>query len=126
MNSNEKVITPLATMQYIDGILHVDFLPKDASLEDAKEYQAIQQAHFSQYYPILSVTDASKMKQVSKATRDYFASPEIAATIKAVAVITGSGAAKFAGNLFLQFSKPKFPTKLFTDFDKAVEWLEQQ
>jgi len=113
----------MASMQYINGILYVDFLPKDVSIEEAKAHQAIEELHFSQYYPMLSLTDASKMRQMSKAARDYFASPEMCKTVKAAAVITGSGAAKIAGNLFLQFSKPKYPMKLFTSKEKAEEWL---
>jgi hypothetical protein len=46
--------------------------------------------------------------------------------VKAVAVIVGARTSSFFGNLYLTFSKPKMPTRLFTDQLEAENWLKEQ
>jgi hypothetical protein len=74
---------------------------------------------------LLIVADIRNVKTISREVREYLGRPENVATIKAGAMLTGSPLSKLVGNLFLQFSKPKFPTKMFSDEQKAAEWLKQ-
>lgn len=43
---------------------------------------------------------------------------------KCLAVVINSSLSRIIANLFMKFSKPPFPVKLFTDEDKAIEWLK--
>jgi hypothetical protein len=42
------------------------------------------------------------------------------------AILIGSKFSTYFANLFLKFSKPKVPTKLFTEMDEAILWLKIQ
>lgn len=42
------------------------------------------------------------------------------------AILVDSKISSYFANLFLKFSKPKVPTKLFTDENEAMNWLKQQ
>lgn len=42
------------------------------------------------------------------------------------ALLIGSKFSTYFANLFLKFSKPKVPTKLFTNEDEAIKWLKIQ
>jgi hypothetical protein len=42
------------------------------------------------------------------------------------AILIESRISSYFANLFLKFSNPKVPTKLFTKEDEAMEWLKQQ
>lgn len=44
---------------------------------------------------------------------------------KADAFIIKSLPQKIIGNFFLKFHKPKIPTKLFSDYTKAIKWLKE-
>lgn len=77
--------------------------------------------------PVLAISDASQIKTiVAKDIRDYLASEEIVPICKASALLVGSGISKMVGNLFLTFSRPLFPTKIFTNEAKALEWLQTE
>ncbi|HTL81639.1 MAG TPA: STAS/SEC14 domain-containing protein [Bacteroidia bacterium] len=59
---------------------------------------------------------------VDRETRD-FASKETPKLIKALAIVTRSPISSMIANLYLGLKKPPFPAKLFTDEQKAREWL---
>jgi len=42
------------------------------------------------------------------------------------AIVIGSRISSYFANLFLRFSKPKVPTRLFTKEDEAIIWLKAQ
>lgn len=42
------------------------------------------------------------------------------------AILIGSKISSYFANLFLKFSRPKVPTKLFTNEDQALSWLKAQ
>jgi hypothetical protein len=62
---------------------------------------------------------------MNKTIRDFLAHNELSASTKATAVLVANGAQKIMANLFLQFFKPKYEIKLFTDKEKAIEWLRK-
>lgn len=75
--------------------------------------------------PLLMVVTMENMKSGSgKDIRDYFAKPENARINKANAFIVGSSLAKIVINLYLKFSKPSYPTKIFKDKKEAISWLK--
>jgi len=68
--------------------------------------------------------DMKGIKSVTTEARKYMASVG-ALHVKAGALITGSQLNRTLGNIFLAIDKPPIPTKLFTDEQKARQWLQQ-
>lgn len=88
-------------------------------------------AHFIQVTEKLGdfqfgLVDVRGVKKVTKEFRQYCATEEAAAYTRAVALLVSSGFSKIAGNIYLNFNKPKNPTKLFTDENKAEKWFLEQ
>ncbi|EJF51854.1 hypothetical protein SapgrDRAFT_0095 [Saprospira grandis DSM 2844] len=69
------------------------------------------------------LSDISLLKSTKREARDYLAKNSIAA---GAAILTNSPISKMVGNLFLKFNKPEFPSKLFTDREKALLWIREQ
>lgn len=72
-----------------------------------------------------NLVDIRDMIFIDSKTRAYAADqfrPHVAAT----AIIIDSKISSYFANIFLKFSKPKFPTRLFTNEEEAVSWLKQQ
>lgn len=46
--------------------------------------------------------------------------------VAGMAILTGSRLSNSFANLFLKFSKPKTPTKLFNNENEAIGWLKKQ
>lgn len=74
-------------------------------------------------YPCLA--DYTKVKSTTKDARDFFATEEASSLMESLAVLTDSNLGKVIVNFYLQISKPKFPTKLFTDREEALTWLKK-
>ena len=74
-------------------------------------------------YPHL--IDAKHIISLSKDAREYLASPEATQDVIAGAFIIGSAVNRIIGNFFLRINKPQKPTKLFTDKEQALLWLDQ-
>lgn len=62
---------------------------------------------------------------MDKEARDYLNQISEEAGTVCSAVVIKSSFAKMLANLFLQISKPSYPTKIFTEEEKAVEWIRQ-
>ena len=72
-----------------------------------------------------NLVDIRDMFFVDSKVRDYAAAqyrPHVAGS----AILTESVFNKYFANLFLKFSKPKVPTKLFTKEEDAIAWLKEQ
>lgn len=69
--------------------------------------------------------DIRKVKGMTKEVRDLVnRADSIKKNVSGVAILLSSGVPKIIGNLFLRFSKPEYPTRLFTNKEKALEWLK--
>jgi hypothetical protein len=73
-------------------------------------------------YPTLLY--ARHLRAVDKAARDYFAA-EGTKGMSALAIIVENFISVVATKLFVTFSKPQIPIKVFKDAEQAVEWLSQ-
>jgi hypothetical protein len=72
--------------------------------------------------PVL--TDIREIKSITRAARVHLSGEEADKVHSALAILTGSQVSKVIGNFFLGLNRPKFPTKMFTSEEKAVEWLK--
>jgi hypothetical protein len=121
---SEKFESPYVTMWLEEGILCGRYANDlHLSLEVAKS--CVEARIFftkGKSYPLL--VDMTGIKSTTKEARDYMAS--IGATlVTAGALITRSSVSKTIGNIFLTIDKPPVPVRMFTNEEKAREWLKQ-
>ncbi|WBM75101.1 STAS/SEC14 domain-containing protein [Saprospira grandis] len=69
------------------------------------------------------ITDIRLLKSASREAREYLRDYSGAA---AAAIIVGGGLSKMLGNMYMSFSKPLYPTRIFRDEKKAIAWLVEQ
>ena len=107
-----------------DGIFHSVAKPNaEVTLKGATELLEIhQKLTGNKKTPIY--TDIREIKSMTRAARMYLAGKEAEKLHLALAILTASPLNKFFGNLFMNFSKPRFPTRMFTSEEKALEWLK--
>jgi len=95
------------------------------SLEEAKEsvkmVAELLSAHHISSIPFLA--DIRAIKKASKEVRDFLAKQGLTAYQAKNAILVNSGLSKIVGNIYLRFSKPITPSKLFVNENKAIDWL---
>jgi hypothetical protein len=69
--------------------------------------------------------DMSKVKSMSREAREFYAGPVPTQSLLATAIVTNSNIGKIVANFFIGLTKPSMPTRMFTDYETALEWLEQ-
>jgi len=73
------------------------------------------------------VDTQKKFSSISNEARNFFATdPEILPFRKKIAIVVDNMPTKLLANFFIRFNKPQTPTRLFTNYDKAVSWLEEE
>ena len=71
------------------------------------------------------VINMTHVKSMSREARAFYAGPVPAENITACAIITDSNIGKIVANFFIGLTKPSVPTRMFTEYEPALEWLEQ-
>ena len=72
-----------------------------------------------------NLLDIRDVHFIDSKARSYGAE-QYRAHVAGQAILIGSKMSSYFANLFLKFSKPKVPTKLFTNEDEAIKWLKVQ
>jgi hypothetical protein len=72
-----------------------------------------------------NLIDLRNMTFVDFKTRE-FAADQYRPHVAGQAILIESNISKYFANLFLKFTRPKLPTKLFTKEDEALKWLNNQ
>jgi len=72
-----------------------------------------------------NLIDIRDMLFIDSKTREY-AADQYRPHVAAAAILIDSKISSYFANIFLKFSKPKFPTRLFTNEDEALKWLKEQ
>jgi len=73
-------------------------------------------------HPLLC--DLSNVIKITKDCREHFAGESHAKTIAITALVVTNPISKIIGNFFMGLNKPLKKTRLFTDREKAIEWLK--
>lgn len=79
---------------------------------------------YTNHKPYPCLMSVVEIKSLTKEARDYFAH-EGDSHILADAILVNSPIMKMISNFFIKVSKPRKPTKMFTDKAEALEWLNQ-
>jgi hypothetical protein len=119
----KKYTSAIAEMHYKNDILYIKYIGADISLADVKVFVEDFLREFAEAIPVRTLSDISAQKTPKKEVRDYLGSPEVVKNLKASAIVANSILSKMAGNLFLTFSRPNSPTKMFSDLAAAEIWL---
>lgn len=120
----KTIETEYVNMTIKDGILHFSYKEIESlDLEIAKKCVR-DRIEFSENTSYPCLVDAVLIKNVSREARDYFAN-EGNDLITANALLVKSHIFKMIVNFFINVSKPRNPTKMFTDKSQAVKWLKQ-
>ncbi|MFH1427328.1 MAG: hypothetical protein ABIG60_02260 [Patescibacteria group bacterium] len=125
----KEIITRVAKIwESDDGSGRATFLPEAVvTLDDAKEYfTACLKVSGGKKECIL--VDISKVKFVEREAREYFArSKEAIKITKAVAILIKTPISRVIGSfyIYLNASALRFPVKLFSSKNKALEWLSK-
>jgi hypothetical protein len=108
-----------------DGILVAVSTPQNLhTLENAEENHRINVLLAAgKRRPFL--IDMSHVKTMSRDARAFYAGTEPKDAITAVALLTQSAVSKVVANFFLRLTPPALPTRMFTDFAEAKNWLMQ-
>ncbi|WBM74188.1 STAS/SEC14 domain-containing protein [Saprospira grandis] len=123
MKEQQEIRTPIAKVKPIaPGIVRVTY--NEAVLDPADVYAHIEQLRQTFGEGLWLLSDLRQMKKTNQEVRSALSSGKIVAI--GAAVMMGSGLSKIIGNLFLKFSKPNITTRIFTDEEKAIEWLKEQ
>ena len=126
MKKETKVVTTSFSKVWLDedGICRVVLMPGIVvGLVEMQENLAVQiKLQGAGKKPTL--VDMRKIKNSTREARDFSAGKEYDQALSAVAILENTVIGKILRNLFINFSKPIYPTKLFTSEDAAIDWLK--
>ena len=70
------------------------------------------------------LVDMRAIKGVSRDAREYYANERTASIQRATALVIESPVSRVIANFFMGLNRPLTPTRMFTDVDEAIEWLQ--
>ena len=116
---SEKIIFKLRE----DGIFCTEVVPNTVmTIEDGLFSTKItNELQGGIAHPLLC--DLSNVIKISKECREHFSGEQHAETYTATALLVTNPISKIIGNFFMGLNKPIKKTRLFTNKEKALEWL---
>ncbi|MHC1704691.1 MAG: hypothetical protein AB9846_12355 [Tenuifilaceae bacterium] len=72
-----------------------------------------------------NLVDVRNMLFIDSKTREY-AAAQFRPHVAGQAILISSQVSSYFANIFLKFSKPKVPTRIFTVEEEALKWLKEQ
>ena len=103
------------------GELFANVLTEEAAREDVDAQERLRDSIGRAKTRVL--IDMSQVTEIRKEARDYFANERTASVQRATALLITSPVGRVIGNFFMGLNKPVSPTRLFTDPQKAIQWL---
>lgn len=94
------------------------------SVDDARHMVQLFKKLSGPFKPSLLVI-CSEDNTFSKEAREYTASREVSAVLKADAFVIKGLALRIIGNGYLKINKPRRPTRLFNSKEEAIDWLKR-
>jgi hypothetical protein len=120
----KRTKTRTATI-YVDenDIMHIEMHEGiKLDYEDALDNYLVMK-NLSGNRPMLKLVDSRNNWRVDARAREFITSKEVLENTIARAVIKNSFISIILAGLFAKLNAPKVPTKVFTDYDEAYEWL---
>lgn len=106
----------------------VENIVKESMVIDATDIQRIRECNLEimgdKKYCVLITSHF--LASITKDARELSASREFRHNTIAKALFVNNIGQKMVGNFYLQVNRPAIKTKMFTDREKALEWLREQ
>src|SRR3972149_1367626 len=120
----ETIINGKISITYKDDqIFRYTFLPKsDIDLDTVKEMVRIADEWSKGMPSSGNLVDTRQMTFISSDSRKYLAAQK-REQLKGIAIVINSKLQSGLANLYMKFSKPMTPTKIFDDSMEAEVWL---
>lgn len=124
MKEQANIETSVGSHFIQDDVLHIVFkIGAEVCIEGMKESKKARLLlQNDQRMKVL--VDSRGLYNVTKEARAYAAEDRHAKLSIAMAIVSDSLPTKLLTNFFIKFNRPKTPTKMFTDKDKALKWLK--
>lgn len=109
-----------------DDIIRVQYKPsKHLTLEDAEQIVAERLNFYKDLTAPVLIKNA-RVKSIEKAAREYLFDKEKGLkNVKAVAVVHANIVTQLLATMIFHRHTPTIPHKMFTDEQKAINWLKQ-
>lgn len=106
-----------------DGIIHAILHPNIVITLNLAKKLLEARLRFSNGITRPLFADMRGAKYIEDEARDFLASEEACRYASAAAILIENYFQKLLANFYLAYSKPRRPTKIFTEKANAVEWL---
>jgi len=106
-----------------DGIAKIRYKAGAIITVDGARKSLMELAALTGGKPAVVLVDIRLAKSVSREARALFG--EAANRYAALALLAGSLPTQVIANFFIGLSRPKVPTQMFTDEEKALTWLRR-
>jgi len=107
-----------------NGIVFFVYKPNTVIDHEAAKKIVADRIQFQNKADFPVYCDIRGLKSADKAARDYLAK-EGSSFTKGVAVLVDSPMSKIIGNFYMGLNRPTTPTRLFTNGDEALKYLQQ-
>jgi len=104
------------------GVLFADLTTEELAVENVDAQERIRDSLNKEKTRVL--IDMTTVSEIVKEARDYFANERTSSIQRATALLINSPVSRIIGNFFMGLNKPISPTRLFTDPQKAIKWLQ--
>jgi hypothetical protein len=122
----EKDFEKIRMTLYENGIMSVLFKENfTVGLKDVEEVVAWV-SEIANGRKFLNLMEGESNSEVDAEVRSFSASKEQNKFTIADAMVVKSISHRLLSNFYLKFNKPVMPTRLFTDKEKAIQWLLSQ
>lgn len=74
--------------------------------------------------PCVRLIDVRKIFKIDKKAKVFIDKKQTQANTIARAILMSNGLRKSTANFFVKFNSNLIPTKFFTNYDEAIEWLK--
>lgn len=125
MKDNIKIETSIGTHYIENDVLYIIF--KDGVDVDLEGILESKQARIDlqKGKPMKVLVDMCGLFHISKEAREVAAEDQHTDMSIAMALVSNSLGTRMISNFFIKINKPKTPTKMFTNKDKALLWLNE-
>jgi SpoIIAA-like len=106
-----------------DGIARIRYEVGDIVNEDRARATIVELKSLTSGKRLPVLVDIRKMKSVTREARVVFGNA--ADAFSALALLADSPRTQLIANFFIGLSRPKVPTQMFTDEEKALTWLRR-
>jgi len=127
MDKKPKSISTKKGQAYIDkhGILIQTYIENaELTIEDARaDFKSYTDLCEDCKMPVL--IDMENVKSVEREARAFYSSKEAINYITAAALLISNPVNRIIGNFYMGLNKTAFPFKMFTEKEKAIQWLKK-